>query len=424
MASFEKSLLAHLSTVENMSRVWDMGLRAQVFEDPMNQQVFEFITAYWHRNEMEQVPPETVLVAEFPGYRVESGEEALTWLVEELQKRYVRNNAQEMLIGVAEALKDNPIGALNQLHSRSWEAKEAVSPRHNRSDMASTVIDRQRRYEQRLASGALDRGMTLGFDEVDSHTGGLLPGELGIVAAYTGVGKSFSLTNAALKARQAGFTPVIFTLEQAIGEFEDRIDCFASGVGYGRFTRGQLSVSEYDRHRAAQRDLGELGPIYVEKPERGERTVVDLVGRCRQLGGDYLIIDQLSHMDPKPTRYRMDTTEKHAEIIFDLKDEIDRGSTSKLSCLMAVQFNRTAAAASAKGEALGAWQIANSADIERTVDLALSLRRTKEMRANRTMVMDVLKARRSDENSWLLAWHLNERSELSVIREYTQERVS
>lgn len=413
---FEKAVLHKLRTVDGMRQCWDLGLRLDVFEDLLNSQVYEFTVRYWLENAMAAVPTAGILEHEFPAFRpLETDpEESIPWLVEALQKRYEAGEVQELIREAAGAVNDDPRKVAEMLYYRSWAIKQAVAPRHDRTDLAETTEQRRMRYLDRVAPvgrpGAVP-GVTIGLPEVDEHTGGILPGELAIACGYAKTGKSMTLCNAAVAARRQGFTPLVYTLEQSVSEFEDRLDAFASGVGYGRLQRGHLNDEELEDLQRAREELAALGPLYVEKPARGERTVQDLVGRCRQLGADFLIIDQLSFMEARPGKWKKDTREAHSEIVFELKDEINR-SGGMLPCLMAVQFNRESVAT--KGERGTLRNIANSSVIEQTVDIAFGLYRDREMRANKSMVLDILGSRRSDVESWLLAWHLEQRTEISV----------
>lgn len=227
-------------------------------------------------------------------------------------------------------------------------------------------------------------------------------------------GKSVSLINSAIAARREGYTPCVFTLEQSVYEFEERLDAFASGVGYGKMQRRELDMEDQKKLRESQEELASYGSLFIEQPERGERSVRHLVNRARQLGADFLIIDQLSFMEP--SRRTSSVFEQHSQIIHELKEEITSDSSGKLPTLLAVQFNR--GAVSTKGERGGLHQIANSSSIEQTVDIAYGLYRSKELRANNCMVLDILGARRSEPMSWLLHWELDRHSKFFVRQEY------
>lgn len=405
--SLDRRLLFHLTDVHSLSTVWDMGVRSDVFEDPLSRAAYRFITDYWLSSQMEKAPTPLVLGMEFPGLTLDGdADESVTWLADHLLRRYATNQLQDMLTTAAVTASEDPVGTLKTLQSATYAASETVTPRHSRSDMTN-VDERRLRYGHR--ADAAELGVTLGLAEIDVHTGGLMPGELAAVGAYSKTGKTMFLVNAACAARRQGHTPIIFTLEMSRREVEDRIDALYSGVSYNRFSHGDLTLDEVHTWHAAQEELATLGPIYVERPERGERTVSLMVNRARQAGADYIIIDQLSFIDSvKDYRGDKATTSKHAEIVFDLKDEIARDSRGAIPCLMAVQFNRDSL------NEVSLKSFANTSAIEQTVDLALGLQRTSDMRANRLMRLDILGSRRSDTAAYLLQWELINASRITV----------
>ena len=409
----EKALVRSLTTSETIQEVWDLGLRSEVFEDPIQQQQFRFILDYWLDNSMSLAPTEEVLVEEFGPQEDYEPEESVRWLVEKLKSRYVTNQTQALMRKVALDTVDDPQGSLGTLYSESWQIKENVTPRAARKNMATSIQERRIRYAEKVENQ--DPGAPIGIEEVDEFTGGILPGELAIVAGYAKTGKSFTLVNAAVQARRQGYTPYVASLEQSVEEFEDRIDAFASGVGYGKLQRGELTPTEIDRLNASQDQFASLGPLYLESPPRGERTVVSIVNRARQLGADSLIIDQLSWLDTRE-RYR-ERRDEYKELIYDLKEEIGRATAGTLPCLMAVQFNRQSGP-KGRGQMNN---IANAADIEQTVDIAYGLYRSDEMRAQNSMVLDIMGSRRTDEESFLLGWYLDRESSIFYRRRFEEE---
>lgn len=416
MLDLERATLSQLTTPDAVQQCWNLGLRAEAFEDPQNARIYQFVIDYWMSNSMRLAPSAEVVATEFIGYATTDADESLTWLTGKLQDRLKSNRVQEMLRSAAALSTEDPGAALDELYVNSWTTKELTMARQNRVVLGDTIEARRDRYTDRQnASG--QRGAPIGLTEVDEHTGGILPGEVAIVAAYTKTGKSFLLVNAAVAAaRAAGYTPFVASLEQPIPEFEDRIDALYSGVGYGKLQRGVLSREELTRLHEAQEEMASNGPFHLERPERGERTVVNIVNRARQVGANYLIIDQLSWLETQG-RYR-ERRDQYQELIYDLKEEVSRASAGEMPVFMAVQYNRQAV--STKGETGGLHNIANSADIEQTVDTAYGLHRNSEMRANNCMIMKTLGSRRGDIKSWMLGWHLDEESAIYVRREYDE----
>lgn len=420
--TLERKLLARMTTPEGMGRVWEMGVRGEVFDDPIHRFAFQFMVDYWLGTQMRQPPTWVVMEAEYPQLPLPAEvEESTEWLVQWLQKRYAGAEVQELLRSAARTSKDDPQGTLDRMWHGAYDAAQATAPRYTRVDITETVAARRERYARDIELQAR-AGVQIGLEELDNHTRGILPGELCAAAAYTKTGKSWLLAHTFTSALRAGLRPIFFSLEMGIAEIEDRIDALWSGVSYQRLSQRELSFEESGRLRAAQDEMQGMvdGHGHIERPQRGERTVKHMVSRARQVGADILIIDQLSFIDADRA-YTGDSAlrMKHGDLVFELKDEISRESAGKLPCVMAVQLNRAAAAGGGGGRG-ELYNFANSSMVEQTVDLALGLWRNQEMRANNAMGLDIMGSRRCDTRSWTLAWHLSDRTEIRIREEFLE----
>jgi len=414
IATLERKLISKLVELKEVTLVWEMGLRAEVFEEPINRRVFQWMLDYWLEHRMQHAPTWLVMEQEFPAVPLLTEvEEPTEWLVEHLRRRWVINQGQDIIERTIPLLTEDPYVAMSMMWHDAYDITETTTPRLARVDLSQNAAERREAYIRKNAFQEM--GMTLGIPELDTHTRGVLPGELAVVAGYTKTGKSWLLALAAVAARRAGHTPLLMTLEQGITEMGERIDALWSGVSYTRLQQGSLTFEEMDKLRAARAEIDASGPFLVEKPQRGDRTVKTMANRCRQIGADYLIVDQLAWMDAE-REYKGDRsmTQKHTDLIFDLKDEINRESAGRLPCFLAVQFNRETMrdkAAGGKGEL---YNFAHSSMIEQTADLCLGIWRSPEMRNNNSMGVAVIGARRCDLREWLLAWYLGERTEIRV----------
>lgn len=414
----ELKALAWTTVLEDLAHMYDTGLRPEAFEDPIHQAAFSYAINFWRQSQMKFAPTLQVFSDQFPGLtgkipNVLVVEEPSWYLADQLQNRYARNNVEAIMLDVAKDIQVDPQASLMQMAARALQAVNTVAPRNTRSDMTDLQARRER-YMDRFESSA--PGMTLGVPEIDDHTGGILPGELCASAGFTKTGKSWWLFNAGVQARRQGFTPLVMTLEMSVHEAEDRIDALFSGVSYERLHEGKLRKAEMDQLVRGQEELKDLGPLYIERPPRGERTVPYMCQRARQLGADYLIIDQLSWIDTV-REYKGESAQrqKTGDIIYELRDDISRDAHGKLPCLLAVQHNRAAAIAGGRGSgARGQLQnFANSSMIEQTVDLALGLYRSDEQRIMNRMGLDIMGARRCDKAEFLLSWELSERTRIA-----------
>lgn len=418
MSSHERKLLQKMTDIHEITRIWDMGVRREVFEDPINGFAFQFMIEYWKDAQMRTAPTLSVMESEFPQLALPVAvEETTDWLVDWMKHRYSSRTVQSIVRDVMKLTASEPVAALEKLWHDSYDAAQNNVPRYSRVDMAQTVEARRERYNREVRDNQM-AGVSIGLAELDEHTRGILPGELCAAAAYTKTGKSWLLANAFVAAHRSGLRPLFFTLEMGVPEIEDRIDAIYSGVSYQRYSQRDLNPAESAALRDSQDAMAASGPAWVERPQRGERTVKHMVSRARQLGADFLIVDQLSFIDAERD-YSGDSAlrMKQGDIIFELKDEIARESAGKIPCLLAVQLNRQAAAGGGRGEL---YNFANSSMIEQTVDLALGLWRNQEMRANNAMGLDIMGSRRCDTRSWTLAWHLTDRTEIRIREEYIE----
>lgn len=421
MSSHERKLLSRMTDSREIARIWEMGVRREVFEDPANGFAFQFMVDYWKDAQMQAAPTVEVMQAEYPQVSLPGEvEETTDWLVSWIKNRYSSRRVQGIIRDVLKMTVDEPVAALERLWHDAYDASQNNVPRYSRVDIRETVSARRERYNRDVQQQAM-AGVRLGLEELDSHTRGVLPGELCAAAAYTKTGKSWLLANAFVAALRAGLRPVFFTLEMGVAEIEDRIDAIYSGVSYQRLSQRSLDFDESAALRTAQDQMAAAGPGWIERPQRGERTVKNITSRARQLGADFLIVDQLSFIDAE-RQYSGDSAlrMKHGDIIFELKDEIARESAGKIPCLLAVQLNRQAAAGGGGGRG-ELYNFANSSMVEQTVDIALGLWRNTEMRANSAMGLDIMGSRRCDVRSWTLAWHLTERTEIRIREEYIEQ---
>ncbi|QDF18865.1 DnaB-like dsDNA helicase [Gordonia phage SCentae] len=410
--TFERKLVALLVDIRALSLAHERGVRAEAFEEPVNGAIYSWCIDYWQDARMGQVPTLAALNLEFPGVPIPAVvEESADYLVTLLQRRYVIRQAQKILTEAVNNLEADPAVVMSQLSQQAFLVSESIAPRSMRVDLSQNAEERAEHYRRK--SEEVGRGMTYGLPELDDFTQGLRPGELAVVAAYTKIGKSWFLANAAVAARKAGYRPLIFTLEMSAKEMSERIDCLWSGVSYQRMQAGELRLDEFRRVQIAREEISAAGGFHVERPERGSRTVRNLVNRARQLNADYLLIDQMSFIDAE-REYTGDraTTQKQSDLIFSLKDEVSRESAGSIPCLLAVQFNRESQrVGGGRGDL---FNLANTASLEQTADIIFGLWRNEEMRANNSTGLAILGSRRSDKRDWMLSWRLTDRTEISI----------
>ncbi len=144
-----------------------------------------------------------------------------------------------------------------------------------------------------------------GLTDLDKLLGGIVPGNLVVVAAQTGVGKSSLLLNIARNAARAqNFRVAIFSLEMSREEWERRLLARESGIAIDRLKLGAMSEAE---ERSAMAATGELSQLAVEIDDRASLTVEQMRTKLRRLrarlgGLDLVLVDYLQLMG-NPRRY-------------------------------------------------------------------------------------------------------------------------
>ncbi len=124
-------------------------------------------------------------------------------------------------------------------------------------------------------------GVPTGFDDLDSLTNGLHPGQLVIIAARPAIGKStLALDIARAAAITAGQTSVMFSLEMGRSEITMRMLSAESKVPLHHMRSGTMSEADWDR---IARTVGrvESAPFFVD--DSPNMTMMEIRAKCRRL---------------------------------------------------------------------------------------------------------------------------------------------
>jgi replicative DNA helicase len=156
-----------------------------------------------------------------------------------------------------------------------------------------------REIEECVSRKSLIDGIPTGFTELDRITGGLHSGELIVVAARPGVGKtSLALNIATSAAGKPGKRVGIFSLEMSRSAVTKRMILAEAEVDRYKARSGYLNSEDWFRISAAAGKISQL-PIYIE--DSHDVTVLKLQARAHQLkrkvGLDLLVVDYMQLLD-------------------------------------------------------------------------------------------------------------------------------
>lgn len=409
----EQSAVNLLTDEQSLARMYGLGLRPNHFEATRNREVFEFSISYWRDSSFQKAPSKEILFNRFPELDLGRSDDSATFIVQELKKRYTIRQIKSSVRNFAQLALKEPMKAVEAFSGDMWRIRQQNRERRNSTDLVDDVEERRRRYAlraQKAEDGVL--GESLGFDEIDSVSGGIMPGELAILAAPPKTGKSWHGLQIIRRAMERGRRSIYFTLEMPVGDISDRLESLISGVSYNRYSKGQLSTEELDRLHTAQDHLKEMGSVLITRPKFGERTVESIIAQAKDYEADIIVIDQLSFMEPsRQTNSRWDDVSR---MILELKSAISEDPDWQLPVVLIAQFNREGAKA---GDRADISQLGMTSELERTSDMILSISQSKDQKANHVLTFQILASRRGEPSRHLLRRELVTGTDYRYIRE-------
>jgi replicative DNA helicase len=212
--------------------------------------------------------------------------------------------AASQIMAKAYAIPEDPRKAADEAEGLVY----AVSRREDQDQVVSVrelVDESMEALEHIQARDSRFAGIPTGFQDLDELTSGLQKGNLIVVAARPGVGKSSFVTNLARNvavgesAGEGGGAPVMmFSLEMSRFEIGMRLLCGEARVPWDKVRSGRVATEEWTRIAEAAEVLHEA-PLFIV--DSGNVTIVDIRAKARRQrssrqGLGLIIVDYLQLM--------------------------------------------------------------------------------------------------------------------------------
>ncbi|MFX0084249.1 MAG: replicative DNA helicase [Candidatus Hodarchaeota archaeon] len=184
------------------------------------------------------------------------------------------------------------------------------------------IDERLKIYEDVRKNPGKFKGVPSGWTDLDQITDGFNPGELALIVAKQGGGKSIALLNWAYNAWMNGKNVVYITLEMPKIQVERRFDARATATKYYKIKTQKLSKKELqqfeDKLKSVIKNRKNL--FYIVDISQGA-TPLMIASKLKQLSKkfkiDLVVIDYLGLLNP--TTKKKDIWEGVLEIANDLK---------------------------------------------------------------------------------------------------------
>jgi replicative DNA helicase len=318
---------------EAIAQVADLGLRAEDFYRSGHRAIYDALNDLYARGQPVDVVTAKEELLRGGALEAAGGALYLQHLVETVATpasaahyaRIVGDHALlRRLIGAAGEILQ---GAYEVPEDPEWFADQSegriynVSRRHERDQMVTlrelvhqSMEDLERIHER---TGLV--GIPTGFRDLDETLQGLQKGNLVIVAARPGIGKSSLVTNMARNVAVESQVPVaLFSLEMSRVEIGMRLLCSEARVQWHKVRAGMVAAEDWGRIVEAAEIL-DPAPVHII--DTGNATIVDIRAKARRLksqqGLGLIIVDYLQLMT---SHQRVDNRQQEvAEISRSLK---------------------------------------------------------------------------------------------------------
>lgn len=147
-------------------------------------------------------------------------------------------------------------------------------------------------------------GVPTGFKDVDDLFHGFRGGDLIILAARPGVGKTSFALNLAVNAAKRGTAVTFFSLEMSAGQLVQRILCAEARVSLSKIRAGYISEGDWGAIADAMNSLSQL-ELYID--DSPGLSILEARAKARRelrkaAGKGLIVVDYLQLMQPPQTR--------------------------------------------------------------------------------------------------------------------------
>ena len=277
---------------------------------------FQFLKT--HYDTYRVVPDRLTFLSSFPDFVLQDVNEPDNYLIEQLLNDYNQSYLASRFNGIKKLLEADDTAGATKFFLESVEKLHIGSALQCTDIMKDT--SRYDRYLDMIANQS-KYFISTGFPELDKIITGIdRRNENMVIAARTGVGKSWLLLTIAAAASKQGLTVGIYSGEMSVDKVAYRIDTLLGKIDNRKISRGDLYYKDFYKNYLDSLSCSNYGAIKVLTPNdiAGPATVAALQAFIEKENLDILFIDQYSLLED--TSKAKVAHEKVANISRDVKN--------------------------------------------------------------------------------------------------------
>lgn len=251
-----------------------------------------------HYETYRTVPDRLTFLNCFPDFVIQDVSEPDTYLIEQLFNDYNQSYLASRFNEMKRLLEVDDIQGAMQYFKDSADKLRTGS-----ALVCTNIMQDTSRYERYLdmTTNRAKYFISTGFKELDEAITGIdRRNENLVIAARTGVGKSWLLLTMAAAAAKQGLTVGIYSGEMSVDKVAYRIDTLLGQIDNRKITHGELQYKDYYKHYLDNlKTRQDYGAIKVLTPNdiAGPATVDAMRAFIEKEALDILFIDQYSLLE-------------------------------------------------------------------------------------------------------------------------------
>ena len=177
--------------------------------------------------------------------------------VKEISKKQNLLKLNKELESLLKNSEDVKVEELERLYQKTFERniEESIEEDEDIMHILDNIIERKKRYEEGKPFIEIDTG----YEKINQFTNGFHRGELTILAARPGMGKTAMMLNMVIRQIKNGARVMIFSLEMSMKSLVERMVAMLTGISLQKIRRGDLTDEEFEDVVVAFDYLNEIG---------------------------------------------------------------------------------------------------------------------------------------------------------------------